>query len=202
KNWLLVAAAISVIIKIWYRSTLGESHFTDPTFALMIYCRFECILVGCYAAFVYHEKSPLFYKLTRTHAFIAAGLLPVFLFFMKLESYLYIHTSTCIAILILYLSKDKFRFLENKFLIFMGKLSFSIYLTHEFSIVFFLNLKGMATPSRHSDIFLYACVLASSIVVAFIFYKLIEEPFVKLKDKMDLVLPRKNKEKNTKPAAV
>jgi peptidoglycan/LPS O-acetylase OafA/YrhL len=199
KNWLLVAAAISVIIKVWYRSTLGESHFTDPTFALMIYCRFECILMGCYAAFLYHEKAPLYQKLTRSHALLATALVPVFLAFMKLESYLYIHTSICLAILILYVSKGQFRFLENKFLIFMGKLSFSIYLTHELAIVFFLNLKGMATANKHSSIFLYACVLVTAIGLAYLFYKTIEEPFVKLKDKVDVFFkPRRQEKLETK----
>ena len=73
----------------------------------------------------------------------------------------------------------------------MGKLSFSIYLTHEISIAFLLNLPAMASPTKPSGLILYAAVMGSTIVVAFIFYKVIEEPFVKLKDKLDLLLPGK-----------
>ena len=184
KNWLLLMAAVSVIIKFCYRLTIDE-HFTDPVFALMIYCRFECILMGCYAAYLYCEDAPLFRKINRNHALIASALLPVFLYAMRLESYLFVHFSICFAVIILYLAKGSFKFLENRILVFYGKISFCLYMVHEIAIVFILNKGFFSSPQKHSGLALYISILIAATALAFIFYKLVEEPFMKIKGKLD-----------------
>ena len=197
KNWLLYSAAAFVGVKIGYWFFV-PSCFNDRLFAILLLCRFECILIGCYAGYLYYEKNKLINHLKRKHAYYALFLILIFACLMGLKSFLYIHFSVCFAIIILLVAKEKFRFLNNKPLAFIGKISFSLYLVHEIAIVLILNIKSLSTPSRPSSPLVYILVVVCALPIAWLFYKLVEEPFLRLKEKIDS--QQLGEIKNTPPA--
>ncbi len=76
---------------------------------------------------------------------------------------------------------------SNSFIRFFSKISFSLYLTHEFigtRIVVYLYLRTNLPHGLSSKAIAFACGMLVSIAVAYVFYKLIEAPFFRLSKKI------------------
>lgn len=183
KSWLLWIASVFVAIKLFYWLFV-PGFFDDTLFTVFLFCRFECILVGCYAGYLYYEKNAVLDRLKRHYVYYALLPVIVFAFMMGIRSFLYIQFSICFAVVVLIVAREKFKLLENRFLVFIGKISFSLYLTHEVVVVFILKTKGLASPVKHTSVLTYLVIVFCAILLGWLFYKLIEEPFLKLKDKI------------------
>ncbi|MBA3663881.1 MAG: acyltransferase [Bacteroidetes bacterium] len=193
KNWLLFLSAVLVAVKLFYVFFV-DRYYADHFLSLMALSRFECIFMGCYAAFLVHEKHSVLEKINRKTIYLALLLLLVCFVTLKRELFIYVHFSILFAVIILYLNKHKVSGMENRILSFLGKISFSLYMTHEIVIVFFLNLEIFSDPRKYAPPLLYVLVLIFSIILGWLFYKVIEEPFIKIKDRLKVHASRKGSE--------
>jgi peptidoglycan/LPS O-acetylase OafA/YrhL len=83
-------------------------------------------------------------------------------------------------------NKDTLFSLENKFMNFIGKISYGIYVYH--MIIIYLvsfTLKILNYQLNHISIFLIILILTT--LVATLSYKLIETPFLRMKDKYSII---------------
>lgn len=192
RKWILVLIGLSfVFLKFYLDTKLPENPMPGSLnahdqglfniFNFMTYNRFECILTGVVTALLFDERNKFVYQLRAWHVLIALLILAVAIGAVTMHTFIYLQFSIPMAIIIAWAALNKGSFLNNKILAFIGKISFSLYLTHEIAIVLLLNNKTIAdiTESNRALLFVFAFILA--FVIATISYKLIEEPFIKLK---------------------
>lgn len=91
--------------------------------------------------------------------------------------------------LVLGLSVWNWKFLVNQATIFLGRISYSLYLTHFFALIIVTHLVQKNTGVLHSEwlrgtlpgfVVTFAAVLAISVVISVVTFKLIEEPGISL----------------------
>ncbi len=183
KGWIAVIALMLVVLKIVLWKTLPDAPH-QPIFSFLVLSRFECILVGCIMSCFVAEGSKLYTKLGKIHLSVAFLLLLIAAITVPFDLYVYIHFAVLFGVIILYLHKNPLRWLSNKLLVFIGKISFSIYLAHEIAVVFLLNQQSISPPNENSSVLLYFAAIVFSILLGTVLYKLIEEPFLRLKNKI------------------
>ncbi len=107
--------------------------------------------------------------------------------FMGWDGNTYTAFSAAVFLVAILYSKKAQRFLENKILLFIGKISFSIYLVHPVAISIALNFIEKALPTQNPNIVvptIFTCVVVITLVFSLILYHLVELPSIKLGKKL------------------
>lgn len=164
--------------------------------------RLDELLFGTFLAYHYHLSNERFTKIIRNHRMIWIAIIVVFLAFITWwtlypgQQYLYTIGFTLLSIsfgliLALLVSTEDIeqklsKWLSKpvlKFFTFMGYYSYSIYLFHSMvQNVFMPAIRRFITfPSRYLEFLVYFSI---SIVLSVLLSKIIEIPFLKLRDKL------------------
>jgi peptidoglycan/LPS O-acetylase OafA/YrhL len=142
---------------------------------LITYYRYDCIALGCLMGVLHHNKNKIFQSIKNLH--VLFSLLAIFILFkyITIKSYDYFPFAICFAVIIAYLVNNKEKFKSPRWLIHIGTVSYSLYLTHEIVVVYFLNLN----IDSKSMIAMYLLSILCSIFLASIVYYCVERPFMK-----------------------
>lgn len=165
-----------------------QDMFSD--FALVYYLTFFMVGISLYKnhTFFIAIINSLSKKIKIVFYFIAIMLYTNYsnlvLFFPKLVSILekwipsdYLITMASALLMILILSeRSDNKFLSNKYLVYIGKISFSLYLIHPIVVMLICFIMGASLPFY----VLHPLCFVLSLIAAIIFYKLIEFPTQKL----------------------
>ncbi|HGN8960890.1 TPA: acyltransferase family protein, partial [Klebsiella pneumoniae] len=77
------------------------------------------------------------------------------------------------------------RFLDNKFVLFLGKISYSIYLVHMVVLVFVLHLRYLLNINGiEAYFFVISVTFLTTIFLSSITYYFVEQPFIKVGKKL------------------
>jgi peptidoglycan/LPS O-acetylase OafA/YrhL len=163
------------------------------------YTPFDALSIGGMAAYAYFKKSSLLAFLYRKEVQLAVFFMPacIYLFRMEffIESLVYVKMSNTVyaaifAVMILNLSGNEQVIinLENKIMIFLGKISYGLYLYHWVVVVFVINFISKFIPVDPENIILYNgmlyfLVFALTILIASLSYYGFELRFLKIKQK-------------------
>jgi len=141
---------------------------------LLNYYRYDAIALGCLIGVLHFTKNRLFTNIGIYS--LVFSLLGFILLFnsITIYNYDYFPFAICFAILIAYVVNKKNSFSSPKWLVHVGTVSYSLYLTHEIVIVFLLNQK----VDSISMVAMYSISIALSIILATIIYYSIEKPFM------------------------
>jgi peptidoglycan/LPS O-acetylase OafA/YrhL len=189
KYLLLIIGVLFILAKYTLYYTVISNPAEHPiaafSLALLELSRFECILLGCYIGYLYKEQHPLFLRLTHGHVIAAVVLLIIATAMVRINTYQYYHFAVCFAVIILYAAKKPLPLLNNRVLAFIGKISFSLYMTHEIAIVFLHNSPAfMEQADATPPLFLYVIIPLAAIMLATVSYYVIERPFLLLKSRV------------------
>jgi peptidoglycan/LPS O-acetylase OafA/YrhL len=183
KKGLIMAALAFVILKLYQFYFMNSNP--DFLYNFLGFSRFECLLIGCIAGKMYYDKDKLLSFIKKKHFYLALTLLLLFCCFTKMNMLLYVHFALVFAIMIVYIAKKQDTFLNNKILASLGKISYSVYMTHEIAIVYIMNNESLYAVVSGNAFFLYLVVLFFVIAFAGIIYTIVEKPFLIIKEKMD-----------------
>ncbi|RMA58509.1 acyltransferase family protein [Ulvibacter antarcticus] len=136
--------------------------------------RYDCIALGCLMGAMHFKKSTLFEKVNRWHLLLALASFALLFLIIDVESYDYFPFALCFGVMIAYLVNKNSTLRSPKWLVYVGTISYSLYLTHEIAIVFFINL-GIDGKSM---VAMYALSILGAILLASGIYYLIEKPFM------------------------
>jgi peptidoglycan/LPS O-acetylase OafA/YrhL len=159
----------------------SDNTIDDFGFNLLIVSRYDCISIGCLAGLYYYQKRD-FLKFINTTVFV--GCIIALILFSAVASqslYQYAHFSILFAVIILYTAANNPRIFNSKLLQFYGKVSFSLYMVHEIAIMLLLNAHDF---SDYHPVLFYIVSFTFATLLAFISFKVIEEPFLKIKSKV------------------
>lgn len=100
--------------------------------------------------------------------------------------YLCIGIASC-SILCFFLYNDRFKtILQNRAFVFLGKISFGLYVFHSFCI----NVIGYLLKEEHFTMITFVLSLVFTVVIAAVSYLFLEIPFLKIKKKFTIVSSR------------
>jgi peptidoglycan/LPS O-acetylase OafA/YrhL len=191
KNSILIFGAFWMVSKIVVKLLVIRFHLPLQPLALyLILNKFECMALGGYLAFVFHDNSSL------VNSFIFRHLNKLLLFnalIFALSAYClpeqwanfnYLFVSSLSGLLIFKVSQTKERhWLNHNWIMQLGNASYAIYIVH-FPIVLgvinvFLYQQKLKTISAFENLSLYAIIIALSIFTGFLLHKWIELPIKK-----------------------
>lgn len=184
KRWIIALSVLLVLLKVYIWVYVPGAERL-PFFSFLILSRFECIMVGCIMSILVAENHKIYRNLNAVHCILALVVLITCVIMVHFNLYIYLHFAVLFGVVILYLNKHPLAILNNKILVFIGKISFSIYLVHEIAVVYLLNIESISPKNEFSSLTLYLLTIGFSILLGWVFFKLIEEPFLKLKSKLD-----------------
>ncbi len=172
---LLIFVIGYVLLKLilLYVVHLNPYHYV---YQLLCYHRFECIGMGCLLATWQINKREWLQKIKAWHFYASILLIAILLYKKDLYSFSYTWFALLFMIIIAYLIVNAIALKSHKWLVFIGKISFSLYLAHEIGIVALLN-SGLV---KSTSFMVYPLVIAIAILMGTVLYYSIEKPFMQL----------------------
>jgi peptidoglycan/LPS O-acetylase OafA/YrhL len=191
-----------VIILAWWpvmviASLLPQSALS--TFVLK--SRYDLIALGAVLAYgYYHQWATLSYIL-HPAVRILAGLVLIYGIVLATPSADFGYTTLmglAFAVLVYNIaaSPKTPRLLESPLLEFMGKLSYSMYVYHPLFVLLFFKLFYHRLSLDQYQLIGYPVIIAATIVVSLVSYRLLESPFLRLKDRFKSKTPVLHKPQN------
>jgi peptidoglycan/LPS O-acetylase OafA/YrhL len=152
---------------------------------------FCCMLLGSITAYLYinHKQKTISY----CNKYIAFSALLVFITMIAKSVFFYWFArelySFLFCIIIIYAIENKTMLLENKIFSYLGKISYGIYIYHNFAIaiiLYQLKIYSFHTESLAGRILVTITVTLLTIFIASVSYEFFERRFLKLKSKTDV----------------
>ncbi len=149
---------------------------TNQIAKLLTYYRYDCVALGCLLGVLHFKKNKFVGSIHFSH--LVFSLIALFVLFksISISSYDYFPFAVCFAIIIACLANKSQELKSPKWLIHIGTVSYSLYLTHELVIVFLINT-GLDQKSMPA---MYVFSVIFAILLATVIYQIIEKPFMKL----------------------
>ncbi|HED4022120.1 TPA: acyltransferase [Klebsiella pneumoniae] len=147
---------------------------------------FAPFLIGFLSFFVYKNSEKIAFSQLQ-YVIILAIIL--FAFFLRKDAIPYIIWCIVLGFIMIYhkTNQNNFvvRFLDNKFVLFLGKISYSIYLVHMVVLVFVLHLRYLLNINGiDAYFFVISVTFLTTIFLSSITYYFVEQPFIKVGKKL------------------
>ncbi|AWI26063.1 acyltransferase family protein [Flavobacterium pallidum] len=181
KLTLLLYVFIILFVAIKYACVLFPGFSGKFLYKLMHFYRYDCIALGCLAGVMHFNNSKWFTRIGAKHLLMAG--IPILLYFFRMErkSLEYFPFAIYFVMIIAFLVNKNHVIKSPKWLVYLGTVSYSFYLTHEIAIVFLVN-KGVDDISMP---LMYVLSLMSTLGLASVFYFAVEKPFMKWREKLE-----------------
>jgi len=166
----------ALIFAVWFRSILTNPFFEKGGFYMFNFInQFPIFCLGIMAYFIYKEGFEGF----KNRDYLLISFLFLFACYFKMPYYM--PYSLFFFFLLIGLCKGSFNFIVNKFTVFVGKISFSIYLLH-FAVLYWIdqifNLRNVVYNSLLNSYLMYVMyyfvILIICIIISNFSYKYIE----------------------------
>lgn len=175
-NQILIAFISIFLIAKYIVIYYYQLPFSDYVAKLFNYYRYDCVAFGCLIAVMHFNSNKVFMAINKLHALAAIVLIYIMFKNLTINSYDYFPFAICFGVIISYFVKEETTFKSPKWLIYIGTISYSLYLTHEIVVVYFVNLDF----DKKSMPLTYIICLIFAIILASIIYYIIEKPFMDL----------------------
>ena len=188
---LLMFIGVFLMIKVGALLYFG-GYSSEYTFIYVT--RFDCMAIGALGAWVYKwyplQASYLAHTAVQIMAWsvIALTAFSRFHIFSVIDHEIMAAITVCLIIgQVMQEEKKSFISLENKYLDFLGKISFGLYVYHPLLIFLLSNIIHFEQYSLINILCVYLVVLLISVLIAYISYRYLETPFLRLKNKFSVV---------------
>ena len=176
-NSLLLALNLGVIPSFKYLDL-----FTSFIHAFQL----DSLTIGALGAYLLYCKSTIVQKITSLKVFVLTLILIVVSIVFQINFSFLESTFFALLFIIVILNlvnhPKLVSVLEHKSLLFLGKISYGLYMYHQIVIVFVLNC--LLKFTIYNSLLLYVFSISTSILVAGISYRYLEEPFLIKKEKL------------------
>ncbi len=194
--WLLAFLFAYLLLKFYLFRISHQSEQIGKLYTLAYISRFSCMAIGGIAAAMLMKKHLFdkqlsflgqkwiqFIVLLTVAAFTFTGMHKLF-WIIDHEVF-----SVLVAVCLINLSQPEVSIInvQNKQVLYLGKISYGLYMYHNILIGFSIWLITKAFGIEHYNIALYLSSFALTILVSALSYEFFERPFLKLKEKFTVV---------------
>ncbi|MBR9832946.1 acyltransferase [bacterium] len=188
KNKVLLKIAIYLIVLFIGSKTVLHIWFPNTLLEKIIHIsRFHCMLMGGVGAILYFNNNQLFIKLANLNFIQLIGWL-IYLLAMFNQFHIVsfldneIISFFTVFIILGQITSSSFINLERKWLNFVGKISFGLYVYHPLLIFFLSKVVTFEYNIWYNYLIIYGVVLSTTIVISWVSYTYLESYFLKIKD--------------------
>ncbi len=170
----------------------GAEKWYEPLKLIIAMSKFECMALGGIGACILFQKNDKLLKLVYNKYVLASSILfiPLLMLFTPpfLQDGIHLVYSVIFLIIILNVTGNKTIFfsLENKYLNFLGKISYGLYMYHFLLIpiiLYYMKPLKNAVNETWANVIIYSLVIVSTVVVSAISFYCFENIFIKKKAK-------------------
>ncbi|MBI1256438.1 MAG: acyltransferase family protein [Chloroflexi bacterium] len=188
KKWAVFAVSIVVIViylgigVFFIPAALKESEFLKRWQTLYSFMRFDCMAVGALAAWIFHYRPHLRIVVYRMDKLITVCILLIVALGLQPGASWDIATASIFALWLLNVAtnpRTMWRFLEQPFLSYLGKVSYGIYLWHPMIIL--ASAAVLRTLNIENSFLYYATAILATIAVSHLSYHYFESRFLQSK---------------------
>ena len=196
KTRLIFLLSIFILFNL-IRVVFINANAQDPAIWVLPITHFESIMMGIVIGFggfdfLLKKIHPLTIGLIGILFFIVLCLLPPLdkISYWLIASYLFVGISTSMVLFSVMNSKYLITIFSNEVFVFLGKRSYGLYVYHLLAngVASYMLAQIPRIPSNPLLSFIYT--LSFTIIGSIISYKIIETPFLKLKEKFEVILSR------------
>lgn len=188
----IIIICIFFLIKSGSWLFLGKSSLLYKFLAVT---RFHCMLIGAVGAILYINNNFVFISIMNNkwlQLFAWVSMVVLTFNIISLPAPLSAEITAVISLIIIIgqviPSANKIINLENRFLDFLGKISYGIYVIHPLVILLFSFVyKYLILSTFNQTIVVYLSVILTTIILSFLSYEYFEKPFLKLKKQFMVV---------------
>lgn len=171
----------------------SENMLTLKKFLAM--SKFECMIIGAFGAYGVKYNSKKMLRIVYHPIVFGISLLslPLMNYFSpdQLNDAIHLPYSVMFMVIIMNVSSNNkaIILLENKVFIFLGKISYALYMYHMIVVVFSIRLITwfFGEIGLFQNILIYVSSILLTIFVSWLSYEYFEKPFLKLKSKFTIV---------------
>jgi peptidoglycan/LPS O-acetylase OafA/YrhL len=190
---VVTALFLLIVLKIYFRYFIAGGDQSLP-YRIIHIMRFQCMMIGALGAILFYNKNYYFLKLF-TSKIIQLLVWSVLLFLLlnrfHIASVLDNEFISVVALAIIIgqiTEKNRVINLENKVCVFLGKISYSIYVIHPLIIFIFSYLfKGYTQVNIFKYIVVYFSIISTTILLSYITYTYFEKIFINKKNKFSII---------------
>lgn len=190
---VLITFFLLILLKIYFRYFIQGGDQSLP-YRIIHIMRFQCMLIGALGAILFQNNNYFFLKLFTNKIFqILAWSVLLFLLFNRfhIASVLDNEFISVVALAIIIgqiTEKNRIINLENKVCVFLGKISYSIYVIHPLIIFIFSYLfRGYTENNMLKYIVVYFSIISTTILFSYISYAHFEKIFINKKNKYSII---------------
>ncbi len=192
-----------IIFYEFLRLILNLGYFSDIKYYALIsntILSFELssLTIGALGAYLFHKRHKIHTVIAQQSILIIISLFLItslyFNFnFGHFNSILYA-ILFCTLILNLVSFTKNYTLLENKYVYYLGSISFGLYMYHQIAIVFVINILQKINLLNNYLIYIFSIII--TILVSGLSYQFLEKPFLKKKEKLSLFNNKNNSTTN------
>lgn len=192
-GFFMIGKAITGFLKAKYNMEIPYLIFTVN--------RFDCMAIGALGAFIVHHKKERILNFCQSKkiqalTWVSFALLTVNAFKIHpLINHSFIAMVTVFAIFNVSFNKKSAIKLDKPILDFLGKISFGIYVYHPLIIFGIAKAMPVFFPSM-GKFGIYSIVVSGTILAAYLSYRFLEKPFLRIKDRFAVVPSSGSKEQS------
>jgi len=158
--------------------------------------KFECMAIGGIGAYYLHEQKEAVLKFIQKSLVLNLSILciPFLIYFTpgKIQDAIHLVFSVAFLIIIMNVASNKkiWFSMENKYISYLGKISYGIYMYHFMIIPFIMVAVKSLYGNMHLVLFniiVYALVITTTVAVSGLSYAVFEKRFIKMKSKFSII---------------
>lgn len=194
---LIIIISVLILLKVTVLilgKFYSDSVWYAPLKLFIAMSKFECMAIGGIGAYLLFSKINFLALLYNKYIlFSSVFLIPLLIFITPefLQDGIHIIYSILFLIIILNVSNNaSVKFLENKTLNYLGKISYGVYMYHFMIIplvLHFLRVNLHSSSEGLTNLLIYTIIIGLTIIVSGLSYRFIELPFINLKSKYSII---------------
>jgi peptidoglycan/LPS O-acetylase OafA/YrhL len=167
-------------------SFVGNFFFTN---------KFNCIALGALSGWFFVKYNNPIHLFNKNYIIYSLLLMTftLLIFQFKMTFFTDEFYATLFSILILAIASNKKINIDNKVSVFLGKISYGIYMYHWIIIVYVLEYTPKSNNTFSYNLTVYSLVFIFTITLSWVSYVTIEKYFLTLKNRYQLIHPKEEK---------
>jgi peptidoglycan/LPS O-acetylase OafA/YrhL len=185
---IIISLFISYFILKLLVCSYFSSSFSNPVKDFINLSEYENIFWGSMVGILVFRFPSLFNQITKQYVYASIAVIFLLLSYYTKVPVTYLPIAIAFSVIFSFYYNKEALLSKFKPMVFLGKISLSLYAFHQLGIVLCINLFKNYINIKENTLLFFIIILPVSISISTLAYKLIEEPFLKKKNVLNYQL--------------